>query len=283
MITLRRGSIGLFAFISIGPSWAAERPTETIPFRLHRGHLIVVQGSIGGLKNRNFVIDTGASSTVINESVAKKLRLKAKARIGKAFGRDIQIKRVQVAEIRLGSSRHFQDVPALIGNLYFFHGIRIDALIGVDFLKKSNLGIDFDSGTITLGDLNHFGERMSFYSKAPYVLVRMKVAGAPLNLKLDSGAGKNLILYSDRVQGRIGWKKTDEIRIVKHMGGKVQAEKVLLSNVLMGETAWGELTALVLRRRNSTSGTLDGVVGLGALGLSSFRLDFDRGLISWEK
>lgn len=77
---------------------AADAESHAIPFRLHGGHLIIVQGSIGPLTELNLVIDTGSSSTVISEQVAKRLKLKGHTRKVLALG-----KRVPIQEVVLGS------------------------------------------------------------------------------------------------------------------------------------------------------------------------------------
>ena len=48
-------------------------PANVLPFKICGQQLIVVQGSIGQLEKRNFVIDTGAYPTVIDRELAGKL------------------------------------------------------------------------------------------------------------------------------------------------------------------------------------------------------------------
>jgi len=40
--------------------FAADKPNE-VSLKLYRGYAIVVRGSVGNLKNLNFLIDTGAN------------------------------------------------------------------------------------------------------------------------------------------------------------------------------------------------------------------------------
>src|SRR6202021_4344387 len=48
---------------------------DTVHFDLYRDYLIVVRGSAGPLKGLNFLLDTGASPTVLDRRVAQKLHL----------------------------------------------------------------------------------------------------------------------------------------------------------------------------------------------------------------
>ena len=46
-----------------------------VHFRLYRNYLIVVQGSLGLLDGLNFLVDTGANPTAVDQKIAKKLGL----------------------------------------------------------------------------------------------------------------------------------------------------------------------------------------------------------------
>ncbi len=54
---------------------SATGTTNEIPFKLYRGYVIVARGSVGNLKNLNFLIDTGTVPSLLDGRVAKKLRL----------------------------------------------------------------------------------------------------------------------------------------------------------------------------------------------------------------
>jgi predicted aspartyl protease len=50
---------------------------KKIPFKLYGKYLVVVEGSIGGLKKKNFLIDTGTNPTIVDEQIAKQLQLRS--------------------------------------------------------------------------------------------------------------------------------------------------------------------------------------------------------------
>ena len=66
----------------------ARRESEnTIRFNLYRGYLILARGSAGPLNNLNLLLDTGTSSTILNQRLARRLGLVEKlAFIGVANG-----------------------------------------------------------------------------------------------------------------------------------------------------------------------------------------------------
>lgn len=257
-------------------------PTTEIPFRLHRDHFIVVTGSIGDLKDLNLVIDTGATRNVISKKLAKKLSLKGETRQIISVGRKTKVEEVVLPNVRLGTAR-FQNVRAQVGRLCFVHGLRVDALIGLEILKKTNLGIDFRRSVLTLGELHHTESSMAFYNRLPFVMMRLEVNGRPLSLMLDSGAGNDLILFRKRVQGRISWERTDESRTIQYLGGRTELKGVELSDVKLGECSWSRVDAMMLEDASARYGTLDGILGTGALELASIQLDFQNSLVSWSR
>jgi predicted aspartyl protease len=275
-------SIALISWIlTVTLSYADETTTE-IPFRLHRDHFIVVSGSISGLEDLNLVIDTGASRTVVSKKVAKKLGLKGETRQVIAVGRKIKVREVVLPDVGLGTIR-FPEIKAQVSGLSFVHGLRVDALIGLDLLKMTNLGIDYTTNTLTLGAVRHTESTMGFYNRLPFVMIRLEVNGQALSLMLDSGAGNDLILFSDRVQDRLTWNRTDESRTIQHLGGKTELKGVELSDIRMGESSWPKLDAMILEEKTAGYGTLDGILGTGALELASIQMDFQNSLLSWSK
>ena len=55
---------------------AAPAVEGTVNFELYRGYLMIVRGSAGPVKGLNFLLDTGASSTVLDPQLARKLHLR---------------------------------------------------------------------------------------------------------------------------------------------------------------------------------------------------------------
>ena len=262
--------------------FSANSASSQIPFSLHRDHFIVVQGSIGDQKNLNFVIDTGATNTMISKKLAKKLGLRGEKKTVVAVGQKVKVEEVILPNVQMGMSR-FVSIPARVGRLSFVHGLQVDALIGLTLLRKSNIVIDYTRKTLTLGNVPSCDSFIGFYGRLPFVLVRMQVEGQPLALLLDSGAGNDLVLFKDRVKDRFAWRKTNEKKNVKHLGGKTNLRKVVLSDVEMGQSQWEELTAYVMEGRVKGYGTLDGILGSGALGLARLQLDFQNNRMGWEQ
>lgn len=174
-----------------------------------QGHFIVVKGSMGELQDLNLVIDTGASSTTVSPRVAKKLGLKGDSKQVLAYAKKVEVISVVLPILELGSMR-FEQVPAWVAQLSFPDArrmLRIDALIGLDLLKRTNLSVDFESRKISFGPITHTESVMPFYAGLPFLVLPLYVQDQPVRLLLDTGA-RDLILFRRRVDGRIAMNKT---------------------------------------------------------------------------
>ena len=95
---------------------AAANETNEVPFKLYRGYVIVARGSIGNLRNLNFLIDTGAVPSVLDRRIAKKLHLTGSFEKLSVFTNELEAQRVIAPEVSLGPF-HADALPAVVGNL----------------------------------------------------------------------------------------------------------------------------------------------------------------------
>lgn len=123
--------------------------TATVDFQL-RVNLIIVKVTVNGV-SKNLVLDTGASSTVIDNETADQLGLK---RIGEADaivgGGKIRVLMLQVDTIRIDSLvlHDFICGAADIGSIKLLLGEDISGVLGFDFLSKFKITIDYQGRRI---------------------------------------------------------------------------------------------------------------------------------------
>jgi len=256
---------------------------QVVPFNLV-GHMIIVKGSIGDQNDLAMMVDTGTTRTLISDELAKKLNLKAKSKTVDAYGRKKSVKETDLKSLTLGRFR-FKEVKANIGALPYSKSdrrIRIDALIGLDILKRTNLCIDYDSSLLVFGPIRHSEFRIPFYDRLPFIPVPIVIADQRLNLLLDTGA-KDLILYESRVAGRLRLRRTGEKTRVVGVGGlEASLERVIIRELQLAQLAWHNLSAYVLAGPAPETGP-DGILGITGLSLKKLNLDFANKTISWER
>ena len=279
------GRLGLVAvsLLVSAAAWAAE-PAPEIPFKLYRGYTIVTQGSVGRLHKLNFLIDTGAVPSVIDRRIALKLRLAGREESISVFDRNVPAQRVTVSDIQLGPVRA-ESLSMLVRDLSFIEaemGVRIDAMIGLDFLNRSSFCIDYEHKTITFGTPPPSGSTVTFMPGLPYPIVEFQAQSDRLRLLVDTGS-KDLILFAPRIRGRLAGLRAVGYKTSANMGGAVSLQQVELAESRLGETDLGTLHASVLEIAAGSVPGFDGLLGVASLGVKSLSFDFQRHLIGWEQ
>src|ERR1700691_4387611 len=117
-----------------------QRPSENtssslLPFQLSSGYLIQVEGRIGDQEHLKFILDTGATISIIGQKTAQKLKLEAHQAQSFNFDRNLQWETATVPEVQFGPIRA-ANVAVLAGDLarYSEFASKADAIIGMDLL-----------------------------------------------------------------------------------------------------------------------------------------------------
>lgn len=108
---------------------------QSVPFELTAGFLISVKGRIGQLDGLQFILDTGATTTVVDRKIAKKLQISLRRDRVFSFQKYFDVERAEFPEIQLGPVKA-QNVSLLVADLTKtseFSG-HSDAIIGLDLL-----------------------------------------------------------------------------------------------------------------------------------------------------
>lgn len=137
---------------------ARQCPSDAIrlPFEL-AGPLPVVPVTIGGVQLR-FGVDTGATATVIDRSVDLRLSRAHYRELDQSFyvGVDDQsrmTRRLQLHRTRVGST-NFDGMIAVVGDLAHLRrdfGIRLDGLLGYEFLRRRPMTLNFIKQELWIG------------------------------------------------------------------------------------------------------------------------------------
>jgi len=180
---------------------AAGQSLTTIPFELY-GNLIYLKVNVNGSKPLWFDLDSGASGCVIDQRLAKQLRIKTEGKAagtgaGKGTYDIIFAKNVtyDISGIKLKVENSY--VIDLSSNITIM-GRPLDGIIGYDFFARYVVLIDYDAGVLRLYDpqtFNYSGSGeivpLTLKKKTPYITGKLKVAGreaADREFLIDTGS-----------------------------------------------------------------------------------------------
>jgi predicted aspartyl protease len=114
---------------------------------------LVVPVSINGRAPVNFILDTGATLTCVDVSLARVLALpEAGPAAGVAIGvmSSGRVETVRIDSLRIGSAVGKDLIACRLDLSALRQALGIQGLIGLNFLKSFDVGIDFDRRVLTL-------------------------------------------------------------------------------------------------------------------------------------
>ncbi len=168
----------------------------TVSFELYRDYLIVVRGSAGPLKGLNFLLDTGATPSVLDPSLARKLHLNTTPTDIAVLSGNVQGRTATVPTLQFGPIQK-DNLPVLIEDLSFLQKalpVQIDGMIGLDVLGQNTFVIDYASREIRFGPAPAMPGSIPLQMKEGLAIVDATVNHTPVHLLLDTGA-PSLILF----------------------------------------------------------------------------------------
>jgi predicted aspartyl protease len=264
-------------------SLQGSQPAADVPFELLEQHLIVVRGSVAGVRDLNLLIDTGTIPSVIDGRIARKLRLHTEPSQVVAFGQTVRAaSTTSLTGLRIGMLEPGQ-IPAAIGDLSYLQQGRVDAIVGLDVLARRSFGIDYRARTLSFGPAGREDAVAPLQVVWPFLAVRLFVSGRPMQLLVDTGS-RDLVLFKSRMPAALlplPWKGD---KTILHASGVAHLLRYDLRQVTLGDQHWENLSGFVLDASTASYPPgIDGVLGVRAIGGTQVRFDFERGELGWSK
>jgi len=273
----------IFGLISISGLNAQEfgKPSvsPTMPFELVSGFLVVVNGEIGNLHGLKFILDTGASHSLIDRKVADTLRLRRRSGKVISFGRRISVEWSDIPELRVGPLRA-EAVRIMVVKLAEYSELaeHADGIIGLDLLSKGRrFSIDYDRRAVSF-QLEEDGTPE--HSPSVCFVVPLVVQGVPVHVVVDTGL-QGILLYENRLRKRLP-KMRIEGESTNAAMGRLRATQVRLPGVQIVGAQVATTVFLIDGPDEDALPGVDGYLGPAALQAKRIEFDFDAGVLRWQ-
>ena len=179
----------------------AMQPQRTVQFGIRDGYLIVVQTTVNGVGPFDFLLDTGATKTVIDPDLAGQLHVPEVGKVAlTGVLRRRQDKLVRLHDVRLGEVS-VAGLGAVVDKLERQKTLAptIRGVLGEDFLSRFDFLIDYDRRMVVFGGPVPNGEHCRFEAVGQYrgspttnrLLIGVEfteVSKEKVQLQLDTGA-----------------------------------------------------------------------------------------------
>lgn len=270
------------SFSNARQSATGSQPTGEIPFELVHSCLVVVRGSLNGVKGRNLLIDTGSDPSILDGETARMLGIHGGAADlvtlqGHIAADSALLSRVTVGPVTANS------VPVLIADLSHSGkdiGIRIDAIVGLDVLKGADFVIDYRSQRIIFGPAPRYRDSIPFEIDPTFLVVGMEIEGKPKRFLVDTGAEGLFIFRTRNPTERIAANIMP--RNSSHVSPGHNRVEVEIPEVRLGTLERKRQLAYVEDTPQPVSSELDGLLGPLSLGIFQVVFDFHHRKLGWN-
>jgi hypothetical protein len=253
-----------------------------VPVQLYWGYAVIVEGSIGNIRKLNFLVDTGAYPSVVDRKIARNLRLPEQPGRVNLSKISVEARLVVLPSLLLGPL-HAESLPALIEDLSYFQkilGHRVDAIVGMDVLRKSSFAINYRNKEMFFGPIESLTFCVPFDTDTPVVTIRMQFQNRRLRLVADTGS-PDLMLFKSRVPETAGWPVLG-MEDVADVSGTFQRRQVRIPGFSLGNQAIGPLSTFVVDDHKDDGDDFDGVLGIRGLRFSKIAFDFEHRVFWWQ-
>jgi predicted aspartyl protease len=265
------------------PAVIAHPVPVKLPIRLFWNYLVIVEGSIGNIQKLHFLVDTGVYPSIVDRKIAGNLGLAEQpARLNLA-NKSIQTGRVILPSLILGPVR-VEGLPSLTQDLSYMQktvGYKVDAIIGLDVLRRSSFTINYRTEEILFGLVEGLTFSAPFDADVPVVTIRTRLQNHQLRLVVDTGS-PDVMLFESRMSDTTGLQALGRQEAV-NASGTLRLRKVWIPDVYLGQERIGGQAALIVNDHKDEGDNFDGVLGMKGAQLSKIAFDFERRRFSWER
>src|SRR5882724_8890005 len=250
---------------------------------LYWGYLVVAEGSIGNVQKLNFLVDTGAYPSVVDQKIAHHLGLAEQPGRVNLSNKSVQTRLVVLPSLLLGPVR-VDSLPVLTEDLSFLEkafGHKVDGIVGLDVLRKSSFTINYRTKEMLFGPVERLTFSAPFETDTPLVTIRTRFQDRQLRLMIDTGT-PDLMLFQSRMPDSTSWQTLGTEKTA-NVSGTFRNRKVRISEVYLGKETIGAQIASVVDDRKDDGDNFDGVLGVKGPQFWKIAFDFEHRRFCWER
>jgi hypothetical protein len=262
------------------PSQSA--PGTVLPFRVSDGYLILVDGAIGTRTHLKFLLDTGASMSIVDNKIANGLRLDRKQAQSFNFDRKLTWEQAKIPELRFGPIVAINTVM-LVGSLakYSEFARDVDAIIGLDLLHLRDFTVDYTAKKIVFHPCASGLAQVRDDALASGLTLQIQIQGHPIRLIVDTGF-PGILLFEERLLARV-----PELRMPRKvsdvtLGDRLHATSTTLRGVAIGPSSRDASVLFAQSPPPEILPGIDGVAGIAALKARRVHFNFVQRKLSWD-
>jgi predicted aspartyl protease len=262
-----------------GATYVGYENGASVPFELRSGFLIVVPVRVGERSDLRFILDTGATRSVVDRRLVRQVASPSRVLEVFSFDRRLQIETTIVDHFEVGPI-HAVNPEIEIIQLSEYSELAKDAdgIVGMDLLKESRrILIDY-SKKIVWFSLADVGTKP--IARARCFIVTVKVQGAAMRLAIDTGF-EGIAIHENRLRLQVPNLRTEGDPVSVEMG-HLKTTKVRVPDVnLGGAPETREILLMNAPRENEIDG-IDGYLGPAALHATRIEFDFEKRILRWQ-
>ncbi len=261
-----------------------------IPFDLRSGH-VWVRGTVNGSDSVWIVVDTGASSSVLDQGLATKLSLRAASGEAKAMGAGGPQSSTPYHDVTIhlaSLSVHRRTMPAIdLAGVTQQGGRPMQAVLGYDLFQSCVVRFDYGAGWMDVWesgraprDLPGEAVPMTLENNHPYVEGTLSLPGRePLRGRfvIDTGSSMALLIapeIAERESLASAFPRTI-VQIGRGVGGELRSSVGRAESFAIGDLNFSQPTVVM---PNPDAGRISAIGSIGNIGgqiLNRCRVTFD--------
>ena len=253
------------------PSGGSE-VLDPVPFQLRHDFLVVVGGRIGSFEHLKFIVDTGASRTVVSARFATQLKLRRQPASTIAVGRRLKLEYAMFPEVQVGQLAAVNR-QMLVGDLEKISefGVGVDAILGMDILGRCR-ALEIDYAAQQLRFVKPCTQPNQQHAATNYFFVLATLEGRPIHLQVDTGM-QGIFLFEKQLRSHVkNWESKDPVAVFM---GSSRLEQVHLPSLWLGPVQVSAPVFVMPDRQDGLPEEMDGMLGPRAMNVQRIVLDFE--------